>query len=92
VSGSWDATAKVWDLEADCSLMTCAEHTGMIYSTVWSPHNPGVFASASADGTLKIWDCRQPAASVQVCAAVLKGAGCYSMYQRAMSQSTPPST
>lgn len=65
VSGSWDGTAKVWDLQSEESLMTCAEHAGMVYSTVWSPHKPGVFASASADGSLKIWDCRQPAASVQ---------------------------
>lgn len=57
VSGSWDRTAKVWDLSrGGQSLCTLQGHEGVIYSTVWSPHIPGCFASASGDGTLRVWD------------------------------------
>ncbi|CAB1340250.1 unnamed protein product, partial [Coregonus sp. 'balchen'] len=48
VSGSWDRTAKVWDLShGGQSLCTLQGHEGVIYSTLWSPHIPGCFASAS---------------------------------------------
>ncbi|CAB1440479.1 unnamed protein product [Pleuronectes platessa] len=47
VSGSWDQTAKVWDPALSRSLSTLRGHEGVIYSTVWSPHIPGCFASAS---------------------------------------------
>ncbi|KAK5879603.1 hypothetical protein CesoFtcFv8_022704, partial [Champsocephalus esox] len=56
VSGSWDQTAKVWDPSLSQSVSTLRGHEGVIYSTVWSPHIPGCFASASGDGTLRIWD------------------------------------
>ncbi|KAI1897474.1 hypothetical protein AGOR_G00083650 [Albula goreensis] len=56
LSGSWDRTIKVWDLERSQSLCTLQGHEGVIYSTVWSPHVPGCFASASGDGTLRVWD------------------------------------
>lgn len=36
--------------------MVFREHTAGIYSTVWSPSNPRVFASVAGDGALKIWD------------------------------------
>ncbi|KPP62045.1 peroxisomal biogenesis factor 7-like, partial [Scleropages formosus] len=56
VSGSWDHAAKVWDLERPHSLNTFHGHQGVIYSTIWSPLIPGCFASASGDGTLRVWD------------------------------------
>ncbi|MBN3326477.1 PEX7 protein, partial [Atractosteus spatula] len=56
VSGSWDHTAKVWDPEIAKSVGTFQGHEGVIYSTAWSPHIPGCFASASGDSTLRIWD------------------------------------
>ncbi|KAI4804684.1 hypothetical protein KUCAC02_026303, partial [Chaenocephalus aceratus] len=46
--GSWDQTAKVWDPSLSQSVSTLRGHEGVIYSTVWSPHIPGCFASASA--------------------------------------------
>nr|XP_006626513.1 PREDICTED: peroxisomal biogenesis factor 7 [Lepisosteus oculatus] len=56
VSGSWDHTAKVWDPEIAKSVGTFQGHESVIYSTSWSPHIPGCFASASGDSTLRIWD------------------------------------
>uniref|UniRef100_A0A8C5WTP2 Peroxin-7 n=1 Tax=Laticauda laticaudata TaxID=8630 RepID=A0A8C5WTP2_LATLA len=47
VSGSWDQTAKLWDPEVGRPLRTFRGHEGVIYSTIWSPHVPGCFASTS---------------------------------------------
>ncbi|KAH0622333.1 hypothetical protein JD844_024539 [Phrynosoma platyrhinos] len=47
VSGSWDQTVKLWDPAVGQSLCTFKGHEGVIYSTIWSPHIPGCFASAS---------------------------------------------
>ncbi|XP_053737967.1 peroxisomal biogenesis factor 7 [Synchiropus splendidus] len=66
VSGSWDQTAKVWDAQLARSLVTLRGHEGVIYSTVWSPHIPGCFASTSGDGTLRVWDVRAAACRVAV--------------------------
>uniref|UniRef100_A0A8C0UX65 Peroxin-7 n=1 Tax=Cyanistes caeruleus TaxID=156563 RepID=A0A8C0UX65_CYACU len=60
VSGSWDQTAKLWDPAVGKSLCTFKGHEGVIYSTIWSPHIPGCFASASGDQTLRIWDVKTP--------------------------------
>lgn len=47
VSGSWDSTSKVWDIESGKCLNTFEGHNGVVYSTMWSPINSGCFASCS---------------------------------------------
>ncbi|XP_061603006.1 peroxisomal targeting signal 2 receptor-like [Cololabis saira] len=63
VSGSWDQTAKVWDPALGRSLSTLRGHQGVVYSTVWSPHIPGCFASASGKPPGLCWFPRVPTGS-----------------------------
>ena len=39
-------------------VLICACYRYCVYSTVYSPHFPTLFASASGDHTLKVWDLR----------------------------------
>jgi len=58
LSGSWDHTIHLWNPAADVPVASFSEHLGLVYQVVWSPRKPGVFASVSGDGTLKVWDVR----------------------------------
>lgn len=57
--GTWTTDARSY-----------AGHTGSVEELQWSPTEANVFASASSDGTVKVWDLRskahKPALSVQV--------------------------
>ncbi|XP_050805796.1 peroxisomal biogenesis factor 7 isoform X2 [Gopherus flavomarginatus] len=55
-----------WDPTVGRSLCTFKGHEGIIYSTIWSPHIPGCFASASGDQTLRIWDVKTPGVKVVI--------------------------
>lgn len=57
ITGAWDNTIKLWHPNEQRSLRTFKGHRKCIYSTVWHPKNPDLFASTSGDCTLKIWDC-----------------------------------
>merc|ERR1712136_88687 len=49
------------DTNASLSVVGSFEgHHGVVYCTVWSPHFEGCFASASGDGTVRVWDIRKP--------------------------------
>jgi hypothetical protein len=49
----------VLSLSLSLSLTTCVGYliliSNCVYSTIYSPHIPGVFASTSGDHTLKVW-------------------------------------
>ncbi|XP_077145402.1 peroxisomal biogenesis factor 7 isoform X2 [Ranitomeya variabilis] len=66
ISGSWDRTAKLWDPSVGKSLCTFTGHENIVYSTIWSPHIPGCFASASGDQTLRIWDVKTPVSKLVI--------------------------
>uniref|UniRef100_A0A674P771 Peroxin-7 n=1 Tax=Takifugu rubripes TaxID=31033 RepID=A0A674P771_TAKRU len=55
-----------WDAALGQSLTTLRGHEGVVYSTIWSPHIPGCFASVSGDGTLRVWDVKRAACRLAV--------------------------
>ncbi len=68
ISGSYDNTLRVWDLQSWASLNTLSGHTDRVFGVAISPD--GRFAvSSSADGTILVWDL----ASNGDCVAILKG-------------------
>ncbi|MEH2125748.1 WD40 repeat domain-containing protein [Nostoc sp.] len=54
VSGSWDQTIKVWQLETGELLHTLKGHRDRVYAIALSPDGQ-IIASGSADKTIKLW-------------------------------------
>lgn len=52
---------RQWSPERPRAISTLQAHTACIYQAQFSPHQPDVVATGSADGTLKIFDLRAPA-------------------------------
>uniref|UniRef100_H2ZMH6 Uncharacterized protein n=1 Tax=Ciona savignyi TaxID=51511 RepID=H2ZMH6_CIOSA len=59
-SGSYDQTAAVFILDRDklTKDLTCKGHSDSVDQLCWSPSNSEVFATASGDKTVRIWDAR----------------------------------
>ena len=55
VSGSLNATAKIWDTNSGACLLTLRGHAGGVQSVAFS-HDSSRVASGSSDTTVKIWD------------------------------------
>jgi WD40 repeat protein/serine/threonine protein kinase len=55
ISGSWDGTLRVWDLETGRSVRTLEGHTDWINAVAVTP-DANWALSASADRTLRVWD------------------------------------
>lgn len=53
-SASFDASIKIWDVDAGYSMFTLTKHSDPVYSVAWSP-NGEFLASGSFDNCLHIW-------------------------------------
>ncbi|KAA6411877.1 MAG: WD repeat protein [Lasallia pustulata] len=57
VSGSGDATARIWDCDTGTPLHTLKGHTSWILVTTWSPDGTTI-ATGSMDNTVRTWDAK----------------------------------
>ncbi|KAJ7243142.1 hypothetical protein O6H91_Y037200 [Diphasiastrum complanatum] len=54
--GDYDGTVAEWDMEHGCAVTEMHEHSGQrVYSLDYSLCSPSLAASASGDGTVKMW-------------------------------------
>lgn len=56
VSGSFDNTIKIWDIEKEQCIQTLSDHTASVRSLCLLSKYANGFASASDDKTIKIWN------------------------------------
>ena len=55
ISGSWDGTLRMWDLQSGESLRTLEGHTDWVNAVAVTPDGARTI-SASSDRTLRVWD------------------------------------
>ncbi|PVU93191.1 hypothetical protein BB559_003395 [Furculomyces boomerangus] len=67
VTGHTDNVVRVWDPrieDTNLASMNLKGHSGWVKSTKWSSESQYMFATASYDGTSKIWDIRSTSSSM----------------------------
>jgi WD40 repeat protein/serine/threonine protein kinase len=55
VTGNWDKTARVWDVNNRSPVVTLTNHTAWVSSLAFSPAGD-ILATASADQQIKLWN------------------------------------
>lgn len=65
LTASGDGTCSSWDITTGARIATFAEHTSDVTSLSSHPLDPHIFASASCDSTVRVWDDRKPEGSVR---------------------------
>lgn len=55
VTGSGDATARIWDCDTGTPLYILKGHTSWVLAVSWSPDDT-VIATGSMDNTVRLWD------------------------------------
>lgn len=56
ISGSWDATARVWDLQTMLARYILRGHTASVWDVKIVDAENHVYLTASADGTIRKWN------------------------------------
>ncbi|CAK0818930.1 unnamed protein product [Prorocentrum cordatum] len=54
----WDGVARIFDLPSGVLKARLPGHEGGLYSVAYSPLDPSLIATSSADRTVRIWDLR----------------------------------
>ena len=56
LSGSWDATIRVWDVLGGVCLQKVVAHVADVYALAGHPDRPFSFLSVSRDTTVRMWE------------------------------------
>lgn len=69
ITGSWDATIRIWNVETAECLKVLADHHADVYGLAMHPQRPFALASSSRDTTLRFWTLGMLAPSLPLRAA-----------------------
>lgn len=56
ISGSWDATMRIWNVISATCLQVIFDHVADIYTVTSHPARPFSYVSCSRDSTLRLWE------------------------------------
>ena len=60
ISGSWDGTIRIWNVDACICMCQINEHHSDVYGLDISPHYPFLLLSCSRDNSIRFWNLIQP--------------------------------
>lgn len=55
LSGSWDASIRIWDIGLKTCLHISKEHSSDIYQITSHPERPFIYVTVSRDSSIRIW-------------------------------------
>jgi WD40 repeat protein len=58
VSGSWDGTARVWDVNTGKNILTIKTGHTWVYAVMYSPDSSKLAAGGYEEDAVKIWDAK----------------------------------
>jgi WD40 repeat protein len=56
ISGSWDATIRIWDINLAQCIKVIAGHVADVYGVIAHPERPFTYISCSRDTTIRVWE------------------------------------
>ena len=56
ISGSWDATIRIWNVVSASCLQVIYDHVADVYTITSHPARPFCYVSCSRDSTLRVWE------------------------------------
>jgi WD40 repeat protein len=65
LSGSWDKTVRLWDMDTRRCLRVLEGHTGQVINLAWSSDRRRAF-SGDLDGGIRVWELSKPTGVPQV--------------------------